>query len=92
MDSERGVTSVRLQPDVESPLEQLTKRLNRSKSYIINEALRQFIAQQTQEEQRWQETLQAIESVKTGQQIDADQVHNWLESWGSEDELDPPTA
>ncbi len=86
-----SVTSVRLQPDIESSLEQLTKRLNRSKSYIINEALRRFIAQQSQEELRWQETLQAIDAVRSGQQIESDQVTEWLESWGDPGELNPPT-
>jgi len=32
-----GVTSVRLQPEIENPLEELSKKLDRSKSYLINQ-------------------------------------------------------
>lgn len=34
-----GVTSVRLQPEIENPLENLSKKLDRSKNYLINQAI-----------------------------------------------------
>ncbi len=39
-----GVTSVRLQPEIERPLEALSKKLDRSKNYLINQALKEFLA------------------------------------------------
>ncbi len=85
-----GVTSIRLRSDVELPLEQLAKKLDRSKNYLINQAIREFIARQAMEDARWTDTLQALNSVKSATTIDEGQVTSWLQSWGSEDEEDPP--
>ena len=85
-----GVTSVRLQPEIENPLEDLSKKLDRSKSYLINQAIKEFLAKKSLEEQRWSETLEAIDSVKSGTLIEEKEVIDWLESWGTENELEPP--
>ena len=86
-----GVTSVRLQPEIEDPLEDLSKKLDRSKNYLINLAIKEFLAKKSLEEQRWVETLEAIDSVKSGKLIEEEEVIDWLESWGSENELEPPS-
>lgn len=85
-----GVTSIRLQPELEEPLKALSQKLERSKNYLINQALKEFIAQQALAEKRWQETLPALESVKAGRTIPADKVFEWMRSWGTENELSPP--
>ena len=85
-----GVTSVRLQSEIETPLKELAIKLDRSKNYLINQAIKEFIARNKLDEQRWNETLDAIESVKSGQLIDGQSVDNWLDSWGTENELAPP--
>jgi predicted transcriptional regulator len=85
-----SVTSIRLQPELEEPLEALSKKLDRSKNYLINQALKEFIAQQELAEKRWQETLPALESVKAGRTIPADKVFEWMRSWGTDNELPKP--
>jgi predicted transcriptional regulator len=85
-----SVTSVRLQPELEEPLEALSKKLDRSKNYLINQAIKEFVAQQELAEQRWQETLPALESVKAGRTIPADKVYEWMRSWGTDNELPKP--
>ena len=87
-----GVTSVRLRSEIEDPLENLAKKLDRSKNYLINQAVQEFLARQSTEEQRWSETLDAIDSVKAGQLINEKEVNNWLKSWGTDNELEPPGA
>ncbi|MBK5964004.1 transcriptional regulator [Thiocystis minor] len=87
-----GVTSVRLRPDLELPLEELATRLDRSKNYIINQAVNDFIARQSQADEQWRETLEAIDSIKAGQRIDERDVTRWLETWGTEHELAPPAT
>ena len=87
-----SVTSVRLQPDVESPLEELAEKLDRSKNYLINQAIKEFIARQSMEESRWEETLQALSSIKSGKSVPEAEVTAWLESWGTDDELSPPNS
>lgn len=85
------VTSIRLQPELEEPLEGLCKKLDRSKNYIINQAIKEFVARQELAEQRWQETLPALESVKEGRTIPAEKVFEWMRSWGTDNELPKPT-
>ena len=85
-----GITSVRLKAEIETPLENLSKELDRSKSYLINRALKEFLDRRTIEKNRWKETIEAINSVKSGKELDEKEVNNWLSSWGSDDELKPP--
>lgn len=85
-----GVTSVRLKPEIESPLENLSKKLDRSKSYLINQAVKEFLDRKDLEQQRWTETLEALDSVKSGNLVDEKKVSDWLESWGTKRELEPP--
>jgi predicted transcriptional regulator len=85
-----GVTSIRLQPEIESPLEELAAKLDRSKNYIINQAIKEYIERQSVEDQRWSETLDALDSIKSGSSLPEKEVNAWLESWGSGEELNPP--
>ena len=85
-----GVTSIRLQPEVEEPLKLLSKKLDRSRSYLINQAIKEFIEKQSIEEKRWADTVLALESVKSGAVIDEVDVIDWLKSWGSTNEQSPP--
>ncbi len=85
-----SVTSIRLRPEIENPLEALAKKLDRSKNYIINQAIKEFLERKSLDEQRWSETIEAIDSVKYSNVISAGEVDDWLDSWGSENELKPP--
>ena len=85
-----SVTSVRLQPEIENPLEKLATKLDRSKNYLINQAIKEFIARIALDEARWDETLEALDSVKSNKLIEEQSVNEWLESWGSDSELNPP--
>lgn len=87
-----GVTSIRLQPEIESPLENLAKKLDRSKNYLINQAIKEYIERKGADEKRWSETIEAIASVKEGKAVPEQDVNEWLESWGSENEAKPPKA
>ena len=85
-----GVTSIRLQPEIEDPLEKLATRLDRSKNYLINQAIKEFLARKSLDESRWRDTLVALDSVKSNNLIEEKSVGEWLESWGTENELKPP--
>jgi predicted transcriptional regulator len=87
-----SVTTVRLQPEVEKNLETMADKLQRSKGWLINQALAEYLERQELERSRWQETLAAMESATQGKVASADEVHAWLRSWGSSEELPPPTA
>ena len=85
-----GVTSVRLQPEIENPLEKLANKLDRSKNYLINQAIKEFLARKTLEENKWNQTLNALESVKSGRLVEEEDVNEWLDSWGQDNEIKPP--
>lgn len=85
-----GITSIRLADNIEKPLEFLAKKLDRSKSYLINQAIKEFIARQSLEESRWLDTLEALESVKLGKSVDEADVNAWLNSWGTGERKELP--
>jgi predicted transcriptional regulator len=91
-DSPMSVTSVRLQADVEESLEAMAGKLHRTKSWLINQALREFIENQTTEQARWLDTVKAMESVARGEVVSGEAVHDWLRSWGSSREISPPKS
>lgn len=84
------VTTVRLQPEIEQGLEAIAGKTQRTKSWVINQALKEYIQRQDQEQARWRETLNAMESVAQGKVVSGEAVHTWLRSWGSSQELPPP--
>ena len=85
-----SITRVQLQPEVEDSLEHMASTLQRSKNWLVNEAIREFAARQEIEQQRWNETLVALDSVAQGKVISGEVVHAWLRSWGTDNELPPP--
>jgi len=84
------VTSIRLQPGIEKTLEEAAEKLQRSKNWLINQAIKEFLQKETRENKRWQETLIALDSLNNGNVVEGASVHSWLESWGSETELEKP--
>ena len=85
-----SITSVRLNEDIEKPLDVLAKKLDRSKCYLINQAVREFVARQSVADERWDDTLQALESVQRGDLIEESEVNAWLNSWGTDSVRDAP--
>ncbi|MCW4627958.1 MULTISPECIES: CopG family ribbon-helix-helix protein [Marinomonas] len=85
-----GITSIRLADDIDKPLEILASKLDRSKNYLINQAIKEFLARQSVEESRWADTLEALESIKAGKSIAEADVNAWLNSWGTVERKEPP--
>lgn len=85
-----SITSIRLSEDIDEPLESLAKKLDRSKNYLINQAVKEFLLRQSLEGERWADTLVALESVTAGKTVDEADVNAWLDSWGTDTKLAPP--
>ncbi len=85
-----SITSIRLADGIDKPLESLAIKLDRSKNYLINQAIKEFLARQSLEESRWADTLEALESVKLGKTIAESNVNAWLNSWGTGERKEPP--
>ena len=68
-------------------VDQLAARLERSRGWIIKQALSAWIEQ---EDERRRLTLEALADVDTGQVIDHQSVQAWAESLGSAKPLPLP--
>lgn len=87
-----GVTSVRISKEIEAPLNELAEKLDRSKNYLINQALKDYLARQSMADSRWEDTLLALKSVEDNNLIDSEEVFPWLESLGTKNEKKPPSV
>jgi predicted transcriptional regulator len=84
------VTSVRLSPEVEEKLASVAERARRSKSWLINEAVKDYLDRLGKDERRWAETVEALASVKAGRVFGGDEMMEWIASWGKKTEKKPP--
>ena len=85
-----SVTCVRLTAEVEAPVERVADKLERSKNYLINQAIKEFVVGQAMEDVRLADTLEALDSVKDGRIVDEKEVTEWLQSWGDKRPKSPP--
>ena len=83
------VLTIRVRPELKYRLEQLGKNLQRSKSYLAEQAIAQYL-----DENAWQitELTQAEEEIDQAEFIAGAEVERYLDSWGSVDELQAPKS
>ena len=81
--------TIRVEQEVKDRLEGQAEIQNRSKSYLANQAIEEYL--NTQE---WQVEgiKKAIQSLDVGKGVPHQEVMDWLESWGSENELPKPAV
>ncbi|HEX9733069.1 MAG TPA: CopG family ribbon-helix-helix protein [Thermoanaerobaculia bacterium] len=74
---------------MDEQLEKLAQATARTKAWIALEALRSFL-----ELYDWQVKAirEGIADADAGRLVDHDKVSIWLESWGTENELPPPSC
>lgn len=85
-----GMTSVRMPDELLERLERTAQSLRRSKGWVIKDAVEEYLAREELKLRRNQETLASWEDYQAGRVIEGDQVMAWLDSWGTEDEKEPP--
>jgi predicted transcriptional regulator len=71
-------------------LEATAEKLRRSKSWIINDAVREYLAREERKAQMLDDTREALADIQAGRVVEAEPIIDWLESWGSGDEKAPP--
>ena len=84
------MTSVRMPDDLMERLELTAQRLRRSKGWIINDAVREYVECQELRARRLEETREALADMEEGRLIDGEAVMDWLESWGRDEEKESP--
>ncbi len=81
--------SVRFPEELEHRLEELSQVTGRTRSFLAIDALRRYL---NQEEWQTQAIKTAVDRADSGEARYAshESVDAWLESWGSEQEKEPP--
>jgi len=79
--------SVRLESELNDRVAAVAAALDRSKSWTIEQAVRDFV-----EIQEWQVAAieEGLRDVDEGRVADHQDVVQWLQSWGSNHEISPP--
>jgi len=79
--------SFRVSSEKAAELDKLAEATERPKSWLLEKALDSYL-----EEQAWQiEHIKAgIKAADEGRLISHEKVSEWLRSWGTDHELDPP--
>ncbi len=67
----------------------MAARLERSRGWVVKQALAAWI---DQEEERHRMTLEALQDVDAGRVIDHQAVQAWADSLGTDKPLPPPSA
>jgi predicted transcriptional regulator len=83
------VVTAHLPAALAQKLDALAARSERSRGWIMKQALAAWV---DQEEERHKLTLEALESVDAGRVIDHQRVLAWVDSLGTDDPLPPPAA
>ena len=76
--------------DLLQRLDSTATRLRRSKGWLINDAVREYLEREELRQLRDEETREALAELDAGQVVEGDEVLAWIDSWGSENEREPP--
>jgi predicted transcriptional regulator len=80
--------TVRLAPETSNKLEALARDTKRSKSYLANEAIENYVHLNAWQVAHMKAAL--AEDEKGGPSVPNEQVMEWLSSWGTDNELPCP--
>ena len=79
--------SIRLANENQVNVDRLAKMTKRSRSFVINEAIEAYMRDRIQ---YLEDLNEAVMDAQSGYGHSSEQIHNWMKSWGSEDELAAP--
>lgn len=79
-----STTSFRLDDDLQEKLEVTATRLQRSKGWIINDALRRYTDREERKQRMLEETEEAIADIQADRVVAGVEVMKWLETWGTD--------
>jgi len=85
--SETISLSFRVPKETAEQLEQLAAAMDRPRSWLLGRALEEYL-----EVQAWQvaEIRAGMEEIRQGKGVPHEKVVAWLETWGTDEETEPP--
>lgn len=87
MPTKADTFSVRLPDDVKIQVDHLAKLTRRSRSFIVNEAVSQYMRERID---YIRELDSAVESAESDTGHSGEQIFGWMKSWGTNAELQSP--
>ena len=86
-----SATSVKLNDDMKERVRLLAEARKRTPHWIMREAIAQYVDREEKREKLRQDTLKAWEEFReSGLHATAEEVDQWLESWGTGNEVSAP--
>lgn len=86
-------TSIKLNDDLKERVQRLAEARRHPVDWLMHEAIEQYVEREEKREALNQDTLKAWEDYQaTGLYATADEVEEWLASWGSADEVSAPVC
>lgn len=86
-----SATSIKLDDDMKERVLHLAEARKRTSHWIMREAIAQYVEREEKREALRRDTLKAWEEFQeTGLHATAEEVDEWLASWGTENELSAP--
>jgi predicted transcriptional regulator len=79
--------SIRLQPELNEEVAKIAAALDRPKSWVVEQAVKDYVAAQ-----QWQLAAidEGLSAADAGRFAKHEDVLEWVRSWGQPDELPPP--
>jgi predicted transcriptional regulator len=82
---------VKLDPELRERLKALGNLRQRSVHWLMREAIREYVEREEASERHDRETLERWERYQaTGEHIDNEAVMAWLDTWGTDEEVECP--
>jgi len=81
--------TIRVEPSVKKRLESIAKSQRRSKAFVAVDAIEDYLAVQ---EAQIRGIEEAIAAADRGELIPHERVREWIDSWGTKNELPVPKA
>jgi predicted transcriptional regulator len=70
--------------DFAEEIDAIAVELERPRTWVVQEALREYVVRHRLETKRWRETENAIDAAERGEVVPAEEVFAWLDTWGRE--------
>ncbi len=83
------VVTAHLPLELAAKLDAIALRRDRSRGWIMKQALTSWVEQ---EEQRYRMTLEALADVDAGRTVDQEAIERWAESLETDDPQPPPSC
>jgi len=84
-------TSIKLDDELKSRIQQLAEKRHRSAHWIMREAIRDYVVREEAQESFKQEALTSWTAYQeSGKHLTGEEVTKWLGTWGTDKETELP--